>query len=60
MTKIISTYHLWAVTFVFLLFLCENEIWVTCARIPKQTTASRETEGKTIPNNNAIIYPKKN
>ena len=55
MTKITSTYHLWAVIYVFSLFLCENEIWVTCARIPKQTSASRETEGKTIPNNDATI-----
>ena len=55
MTKITSTYHLWAVICVFSLFLCENEIQVACARIPKQTNASRETEGKIIPNYNATI-----
>ena len=49
MTKETSGYYeLWAVLYVFLLFLCVNEIGVSGARLTRQTTSSQKIKGKII------------
>ena len=46
MSQITSSYRRLVAYGVFVLFLCENTNWVTTARLTRQTSSSREIEGK--------------
>ena len=46
MPQITSSHRRLVAYGVFVLFLCENKNWVTTARLTRQTSSSREIEGK--------------